>query len=420
VIEHGVRSLLLASRRGPEAPGALELEAELEELGAHVKVAACDVSDRDQLETLLTLVPEKFPLQAVLHAAGVSDNGLIDSLSPERIDSVLAAKADAAIHLHELTEHLDLSAFVLFSSLAATFGGPGQGTYAAANALLDALAAHRHARDLPGTSMAWGLWTDAGMGRHLGQVDMKRLVRSSSLSAISTKQGLELFDSALSSCETMIVPIPLDSDALRAEARAGSLPTLLRGLVRTPPRRANEDQSGSLARRLAAAPEDDRQGVVLEIVSRGVAAVLGHASPQAVDAHRTFKELGFDSLAAVELRNHLNTVSGLRLPATLVFDYPTPTELADYLVNMVNHDNVTPQTLVDAEFIKLERALFSPTAGDFDQTKIASRLQALLARVTSKDLVTVDENLESATVDEVLDLLDKERGLVPVDESGSR
>jgi acyl carrier protein len=258
------------------------------------------------------------------------------------------------------------------------------------------------------------------MGRHLGQVDMRRLARSSSLSTISAKQGLELFDSALSSREAVIVPIPLDSDVLRAEARVGSLPTLLRGLVRTPPRRANEDQSGSLARRLAAAPEDDRQDVVLEIVSRSVAAVLGHASPQAVDAQRTFKELGFDSLAAVELRNHLNTVSGLRLPATLVFDYPTPAALAEYLVNVVDHDGATPQTFVDTEFMKLERALFSPAASDFDQTKIASRLQALLARVTGKDLLAVDEGLESATVDEVLDLLDRERGLVPVDEDGSR
>ncbi len=178
VAEQGIRSLVLASRRGGEAEGASELVAELESHGARVRIAACDVGDRGQLESLLELVPEEFPLSAVVHAAGMLDDGMLDSLTPERLDRVLEPKVDGAWHLHELTAGLDLSAFVLFSSAAGTLGAPGQGNYAAANAFVDALAAYRRAAGLPGVSLAWGYWAQAsGMTAHLDEADLTRLAR---------------------------------------------------------------------------------------------------------------------------------------------------------------------------------------------------------------------------------------------------
>jgi NAD(P)-dependent dehydrogenase (short-subunit alcohol dehydrogenase family) len=224
VAEHGVRSVLLASRRGPEAEGALELERELEELDVRVTVAACDVSDRRQLAALIERVPKEYPLSAVVHAAGVLDDGVIESLTAERIDGVLAAKADAAWYLHELTEHLDLRAFVMFSSAAGVLGSAGQGNYAAANAFLDGLAAYRNARGLPAVSVAWGLWGQAsGMAGALAEADLRRLERTG-IEALSTKEGLEMFDAAWEARETLLVAVRMSATKLRAHARAGELP----------------------------------------------------------------------------------------------------------------------------------------------------------------------------------------------------
>jgi polyketide synthase 12 len=334
VAVHGARHLLLTGRRGLEAEGAQELKAELEVLGANVTIAACDVADRAQLEALIDSIPNEQPLDAVVHAAGVLDDGLIGSLTAERLDGVLAPKAHAAWHLHELTEHLDLSMFVLFSSAAGTLGSPGQGNYAAANAFLDALAAYRRARGLTGTSMAWGLWQQAsGLTDALSEADLARMKRSG-VGALSSEEGLELFDAVLAGGEALMLPVPLDLAALRAQARAEMLPAIFAGLVRVPTRRAG-DQGASLARRLAATPEPQREGVMLDLVRGEVAAVLGHASPDAIDTQRAFKDLGFDSLAAVELRNRLNATTGLRLPATLVFDYPTTSAIADHLMRAI-------------------------------------------------------------------------------------
>jgi acyl transferase domain-containing protein/acyl carrier protein len=330
VTEHGVRRLLLVSRRGGEAPGAGELEDELAEMGAHVRIAACDVSDREQLRKLLASVPEEHPLGAVIHTAGVIDDGVISSLTSSQIDRVLRPKVDAALHLHELTAHLDLSRFVLFSSVAATFGAPGQGNYAAANSFLDALAAHRRAQGLSGVSLAWGLWAqEAGMAGGLGEAGVTRLARTG-VSAMPTEEGLRLFDVADSLNEALLVPARLDGAALRALAKAGALPRILRGLVKTAARRAS-DGRGSLARRLAQAPQSEAEAIVLELVRDHVAEVLGHASSEEVDPQRPFKDLGFDSLAAVEFRNRLGRASGLRLPSTLIFDHPTPLAVSRYL-----------------------------------------------------------------------------------------
>jgi polyketide synthase 12 len=336
VREHGTRSLVLASRRGREAPGAPALEAELRELGARVSIVACDVADREQLARLIETVPAEHPLCAVVHAAGVLQDGVLESLTPAALEQVLAPKLDAAWHLHELTRELDLQAFVLFSSLAGTLGSPGQCNYAAANTFLDALAARRRAQGLPAVSLAWGWWEQASeMTGSLRALDLAR-VRRTGLEAFSVSEGLELFDAALGASEALTVPVRLDPLALRAAARAGALPALLADLQAAGSGRARARRApsanASLTARLAGLTEEERRRVALAVVRGEVAAVLGHDSPEAIDPRRTFKELGFDSLLAVELRNRLNAATGLRLAATLVFDYPSPAALSAHLL----------------------------------------------------------------------------------------
>ncbi|MFF3216099.1 type I polyketide synthase [Streptomyces sp. NPDC002886] len=333
VSEYGVRHLVLTSRRGLDAPGAAELRSELVELGAQVTVVACDVSDREALAEVLAAVPAEHPLTGVVHSAGVLDDGVVGALTPERFDTVLAPKADAAWHLHELTRDADLSAFVVFSSIAGTFGGAGQANYTAANGFLDTLAAQRRTAGLPAVSMAWGLWdTGFGMGGELDAAAVARLKRQG-FPPLSVDEGLALFDRALGSPTPHVVLLQLDLAALRAQATSGFVLPILRGLVRTPVRqaaRSGSDES-SLGARLAALPADERGRLLLDLVRAQVAEVLGHASADAVEAGRAFNELGFDSLAAVELRNRLNEVSGLRLSPTLVFDYPTSESVAAHL-----------------------------------------------------------------------------------------
>ncbi|HEX8074798.1 MAG TPA: SDR family NAD(P)-dependent oxidoreductase, partial [Thermoleophilaceae bacterium] len=333
--DRGIRNLLLTSRRGPEADGAADLERELAELGCTAKVVACDVADRDRLAALLDSIPAEHPLCGVVHAAGVLDDSTIETLSPEQVDGVMRPKLDGALHLHELTEHLDLAQFVLFSSIAGVLGSPGQGNYAAANAALDALAQHRRANGSRATSLAWGLWRQVdGMAGRLGAEGIERMGRIG-VEALETERGLQLFDAATAREDPLLVPVRLDVAALRALARAGVMPAPLRGQVRVPARRA-PDGGGALRKRLADVPEEQWGPVVLELVRAEVAAVLGHAGPDAIDADQSFKDLGFDSLGAVELRNRLGPASGLRLPATLVFDHPTPTAVAKLLRSRVD------------------------------------------------------------------------------------
>ncbi|MFY1636764.1 type I polyketide synthase [Solwaraspora sp. WMMB335] len=329
VTAHGAGNLVLLSRRGPAAAGAADLVADLAALGARARAVACDVADRDQLAAILADLDA--PLTAVVHAAGVLDDGVIEALTPERLDAVLRPKIDAAVHLDALTADEPLAAFVLFSSMAALIGSSGQANYAAANAFLDALAARRRAAGRPAQSLAWGLWADAtGMTGELGEAELARLARQG-IGALPTELGVELFDEAGRSGGALMAPVVLDPAALRAQAQAGLLPPLLRGLVRSRAQRA-EAATVSLAERLAAVDPADREAVTLDLVRAQVAAVLGHAGADAIEADRAFKELGFDSLAAVELRNRLNRATGLRLPTTLVFDHPNAGAVARYLV----------------------------------------------------------------------------------------
>ena len=340
IAEHGVNHLLLASRRGREAPGVQELETELVELGAQVTVKACDVSDRRALQALIDSVPIEWPLTAVVHVAGVIEDGLIEALTPEQVERVLSPKVDAALYLHELTRRMDLSAFVLFSSFTATVGPQGQGNYAAANAFLDALATRRRARGLPGVSIAWGLWDLAGgMSGRLGEADRARMA-DWGMGALSTEEGLGLFDIAAAAERAVVLPARLDMASLRTKANEGTLAPLFGDLVRVPSRRGGKEAGGSLARRLAGVPDGERESVVLELVRAEVASVLGYDSSAAIGKRKAFKELGFDSLAALTLRNRLNAVTGLRLSTTLVFDYPTPEALAGYLLGEVSDTQI--------------------------------------------------------------------------------
>nr|WP_144383857.1 type I polyketide synthase [Streptomyces sp. SAJ15] len=408
VERHDARHLLLVSRRGPAAEGVTELVAELEELGARARVAACDVTDRDQLAGLLDSLDR--PLTAVVHAAGVLEDGLVEALTPEQLARVMRPKVDAAWHLHELTEGMELSAFVLFSSVAALIGSPGQANYAAANAVLDALAAGRRAQGLPASSLAWGLWADAtGMTGHLGEAELARLEQMGVI-ALSAELGLELFDEALGVDAALLAPVRLDPAALRVQARAELLPPLLRGLVRAPARRA-EPTGGSLTQRLAGVAEADRERVVLELVQAQVAAVLGHASAAAIAPERPFQELGFDSLGAVGLRNRLTQTTGLRLPATLIFDHPTPLAVAQLLLSEVGGDE-EEESFIDQELKKLEAMLAAITANE--QQQVAGRLRTLLASITdggAQGGQSTSERIEAATTaDEVFQLIDAEFG----------
>ncbi|MFI5830784.1 type I polyketide synthase [Streptomyces sp. NPDC051578] len=333
VTRHGVRHLVLTSRRGAEAPGAGALRERLLEAGAHdVRIAGCDAADRAALADVLAAVPDAHPLTGVVHAAGVVDPGLTATLTPERLDSVMRPKADAAWHLHELTQGMDLTAFVLFSSAGGLVLPAGQGNYAAANVFLDALAAHRRARGQAGTALAYGLWAvNTGLGGELTDADIEKMKRLG-LPALPADRGLALFDEALRTRHALLAPLPVDPAALHA--RGADVPPLLRGTTRPATRRAAAQAAPAgdgLARKLAALTAAERERTLLDLVATQVAAVLGHESTDTVGADRAFKELGFDSLAAVELRNALNAATGLRLPVTLVFDYPTTRAVADHL-----------------------------------------------------------------------------------------
>ncbi|QBJ97187.1 SDR family NAD(P)-dependent oxidoreductase [Rhodococcus sp. ABRD24] len=337
VANHGVQSLVLGSRRGAAAPGASQLVTELGELGALVRIVACDVATREGVAELLAAVPEQFPLTGVVHAAGVLDDGVIASLTPDRMDKVLAAKADAAWYLHEATSRMDLGMFALYSSAAGVLGNAGQGNYAAANVFLDGFAEHRRASGLAATSIAWGFWaSNTGMTGHLADTDTARLGRVG-LSPISTEQGLAMFDAALVAGRAAVVAAPLDHVALDAQVRAGTLIPLLRGLVSSARRRPMPEQSRAreavLRERVSALADAERLPMLLGVVRDQMAVVLGHDGRDAIDPARHFRELGFDSLAAVEARNRLNTITGLRLPATLIFDHPTPATLARHILD---------------------------------------------------------------------------------------
>ncbi len=343
----GARRLVLTSRSGLQAEGARELMAELAKLGCEAEVVACDVADRDQVRAL---VEAAAPLRGVFHAAGILDDGVLEAMDAERLARVMAPKVDGALLLHELTADVDLDDFVLFSSAPSRIGSAGQANYAAANAFLDALAHQRRAQGLAGLSLAWGVWdvatgmvagmSEAAFARHLEQLHSRL-----AMGPLSSEDGLALLDLARGSDRALLLPARLDSAVLRAQARGGTLPPILRSLVRLVARRTSPRAQGSLARRLAEAPEAERDAMVLEVVVAHVAAVLGHESADDIDPERTFKELGFDSLSSLDLRNRLGQATDVRLPSTVIFDYPTPVAVAGFLHRQVSGETA-PATAV--------------------------------------------------------------------------
>ncbi|MDH2430805.1 thioester reductase domain-containing protein [Sphaerisporangium sp. TRM90804] len=331
VTEYGVRRLVLTSRRGGDSPGAADLREELTGLGARVEIVAGDVADRATVAALLAGIPAAHPLTGVVHTAGVIDDGIITSLTPGRLASVLAPKVDAALHLHELTADLDLAMFVLFSSVAGIIGSPGQANYSAANLFLDALAHHRRGRGLPAVSIAWGAWAQThGMAARLTEADWNRATQAG-LRPISPDEGPALFDAALAADDAVPVPMHLNLDVVTRQH--GPVPPLLRGLIRKPVRRivTSADGGGALADRLTALDPAEQRALLLGLVRTAVAAVLGHGTTEDVADDAVFTDLGFDSLTAVELRNRLTSETGLALPPTVVFDHTTPAALADHL-----------------------------------------------------------------------------------------
>ncbi|MFD0417101.1 type I polyketide synthase [Streptomyces sp. NPDC127108] len=333
----GAQHLVLTSRRGPDAPGAAELRAELEDLGAKVTVAACDVADRDALARLLAEIPADAPLSAVVHAAGLGQDRMIDETGPEDFAEIVAAKTAGAAHLDDLLGDTPLDAFVLFSSIAGVWGSGGQAAYAAANAFLDGLAERRRAQGRAVTSVAWGPWGGSGMAgddaaaAHLSKRGLPVLRPESAIAAL--RHALDRRDPLVTVADvdwerfapafTVRRPSPLLDDLPEAR-RALDAASADQGA------RASDgaDAEAALRARLADATPAERERTVLKLVRTEVAAVLGHTGTEAVREDRAFKDFGFDSLTAVELRTRLNAATGLSLPSTLVFDHPTPGELA--------------------------------------------------------------------------------------------
>ncbi|GKQ37974.1 type I polyketide synthase [Streptomyces sp. A012304] len=429
VTEHGARHLLLTSRAGEAAPGAARLREELTRLGAvHVDIAACDVADRAQLAATLSHVPAEHPLTAVVHAAGVVEDGVVTSLTSDQLRRVLRPKIDGAVNLHRLTADADLAVFALYSSAAGVLGGAGQGGYAAANTFLDALAHHRRAAGRPATSLAWGLWDQTSdITAGLDRADRARVARSGML-PLSASQGLALYDAAAALPDPLLLPVRVDGAALARDAGATAVPAAMRGLVRAPGRRtaqsaAAQEPAAALVQRLSALAEDDQRRLLTDLVCGHAGTVLALGGADTIDPHRGFTEMGFDSLTAVELRNRLDAATELRLPATLVFDYPTPADLADHLFEELVPDAsaAAVPALLD-ELDRLEARLAQIHADAYDRAAISTRIDRLLTAWRNQEPheqhqmpaaapETAAEQLKEASADEVLDFIDRELGL---------
>ncbi|MCM4084140.1 SDR family NAD(P)-dependent oxidoreductase [Actinoplanes sp. TRM88002] len=400
VATHGVDRLVLVSRGG----GGEKLAAELRERGAGVTLAAADVADRAALGAVLGAIPPDRPLTAVVHTAGVLADGIVERMASEQLDRVLRPKVDGALNLHELTRDYDLAAFVLFSSASALFGTPGQANYAAANAVLDALAVRRRSLGRPGIALAWGPWADGGMAGGLDENDRQRMARAGTLT-FDGPDGLAAFDAALAAPEPVVVPIRLDLAAVRA---SGEVPPLLRGLVRRAVARATAAAAAPAVPQLSGLSLEAQRELVLDLVHGHVASVLGYAAGQAVEPARGFLDLGFDSLTAVELRNGLTAATGLRLPATVIFDYPSPEDLAEHLREQLAPAPAPLPAL--AELARFEASLSTDGLDPAVRDQIAVRLRKLLAGWSPTDGGDVD-SLEEASDDEMFAFIDNELGL---------
>jgi polyketide synthase 12 len=406
VTRHGARNLVLVSRRGLDAPGAAELVAELSAAGAHVETVACDAADREALAKVIAEIPMQHPLTGVIHAAGVLHDAVVTSLTPDRIESVLRSKVDAAWNLHELTRDLDVAAFVMFSSIAGLAGASGQANYAAGNSFLDGLAAHRRAHGLPAISLGWGLWDQASaMTGGLGAADRARFGRDG-IVAMSSDQALELMDTALIVDEPFMLPAHIDLAALRVKFDGGTLPPMFVDLINAPTRRQVDDSlaaaksKSALLQRLEGLPEDEQQAILLDLVRANIATVLGSSSPEAIHPDRAFQELGFDSLTAVEMRNRLKAATGLALSPTLIFDYPNSAALAGYMYRELLGSSDRPAAAAGPGEAEIQRVVGSIPVKRLRQAGVLELLLALASEAegaaqeatvtTEKDIADMD------------------------------
>ncbi|HWO66145.1 MAG TPA: type I polyketide synthase, partial [Umezawaea sp.] len=408
VTQHHVKHLHLISRRGPDAPNAEHLHETLTQLGATVTITACDITDPDQLAAAVHGAEP--PLSGVIHTAGVLHDATFTALTPDDLNTTLRPKAQAAQHLHRLTRDTELAAFVLFSSIAATIGNAGQAAYSAANAAMEAVVADRRAQGLSAVAIAWGLWADTSeMTSKLGQAELHRAAQRG-LVPMSAAEALAMFDAALTSAAPTVIAAKLDLTRLRTGDTADPL---LRTLVHTSARRRTATTSTdgpSLATRLAPLSPAARARTVLNLVRHSAGSVLGHSDISAIGNNSLFTDLGFDSLTGVELRNSLTAESGVQLPATLIFDHPTPQALAAYIVDHLPLDDRRPEPAL-RELDRLESALPALLAEESTRTAAADRLRRLLAQLTTEADVDTDTgamsiDAENASIDDLFDFLD--------------
>jgi acyl carrier protein len=404
----GMRRLVLASRHGPDAPGAAELIERLSRDGADVRVVACDVTNRAAVQQL---VADARPLTAVVHTAGVLDDAVLTALTPERLGKVLRPKVDAAWWLHEATAGDDLAAFLLYSSVSGVVGAQGQANYAAANSFLDALAGARPEM----MSLAWGPWAaDAGMTGTLSETAIARLTRSA-MPPLTAEQGLAMFDSAVRHRDRSLAVLARINPAAVAQPGA-AVPPILRRLVtgsRRPVASAGARTTADLRAELAELAADEQRQRVTDLVCAEAAVVLGHTTAEPVRADREFRQLGFDSLTAVELRNQLGGATGLRLPSTMVFDHPTPEKLAGFLLAELLDDLGPAVPPLTAELDRLEAALAAAGPGEADRAGVAARLRQLLNRLNGTANgggADVTEQIQAAGTDEILAFIDNQLG----------
>ncbi|MET8878381.1 type I polyketide synthase, partial [Nocardia sp. NPDC004604] len=396
----GVRELVLLSRHG-DAP---------EPAGAEVTQIACDLTDAEQLATALDAIPTDRPL-AIIHCAGTIDDAVLTNQTPEHLHHVFTPKATAAWHLHHLTHNHNITTFILFSSAAATLGSPGQANYAAANAYLDALAHHRTTTGHPTTSIAWGPWT-TGMTAKTGEADLSRLA-ATGLTAIDEKTGPALFDAAITARGPMMVALPLHRAALRRRADDGQLPAVLSDLVRRTARAtiAPSVPQQSLADALRDLSANEQRDRIAQLVRVRTAAVLGHGAAESISMDRPFTELGFDSVMGVELRGALDAATGLRLPATVIFDHPTPAALRDQLLARLVSGAPSAPEAIFAEIDRLETHLAQ--VGQQHAARVHHRLRSLLSfweKPATGDSADGTE-LTAADLEDMFDIIDDELGL---------
>ncbi|MFE5475614.1 SDR family NAD(P)-dependent oxidoreductase [Nocardia sp. NPDC056541] len=417
VAECGVRHLVLTSRRGPAALGVGELASRLSELGARVEVVACDMANPAAVRSLVAGIDRSHPLTAVVQVAGVVDDAVFSSQTPGHVERALLPKVDATWNLHEATRDLPLDAFVMYSSVAGVLGSPGQANYAAANAFLDGLAHHRQRLGLPATAMAWGVWErPTGMTGHLRDADLERL-RRGGFAPISDAKGMALFDAAMATGLPSTVPAPMELEAIRRRiVDVDDIPPLLRGLVRVT-RRASDSDSGTVSKLLAESAglsRADKERLFLDAIRSHAATVLGHGSPDDIPADSAFADLGFDSLGAVEFRNRVQSATGVKLSATAVFDYPTPSALARYIGEHLAPDD-NPARRILGQIDSLAETSLLGDLEDQDLRIFADRMEEMARRVraTLPESVVVsrevdpEEDIDFDEDDAIFEYLDR-------------